>query len=243
MKLRYVRKVAFAVAAVLAALVIPLTPLAATEEPLGAGASQVWVLRPQAQARSVVVFIHGWGDMSPEGKPWLDHLRARGNVVVYPRYQADIDDRATGTIYRLRDGLRTAFAEADIRGLPVVTVGFSWGATLAFRHASMARLWGVPLPRAVVAMNPASTSYGGPPKHAPPRSVRVLLMAGDADNSGPVRVYWRWLGHHPKARKELRIVKSRPGFVADHGSPMHTSSAARRAYWAPVDAVIAQARR
>jgi dienelactone hydrolase len=226
-----------------AVLLLAAPSAAASDDPLGVGASQVWVLRPQGPVRSVVVFLHGWGAMAPEGIAWIDHLRAHGNVVVYPRYQADVSDRATSTIYRLRDGLRTAFAEPDLQKRPVITLGHSWGATLAFRHGSNARLWGVPVPRAIVAMNPASTSYGGPPKNGPPRSVRVLLMVGDSDSSGPARTYWRWLGHHPKARKELRIIESKGAFIADHGSPMQTTPAARRAYWAPVDAVIAQARR
>lgn len=212
------------------------------DPPLGVGASQVWVLRPAGAVRSVVVFLHGWGAMSPEGTAWIDHLRARGNAVVYPRYQSDIDDRATATIYRLRDGLRLAFAEADLRDRPVVTLGYSWGATLAFRYGAHARLWGVPVPRAIVGLNPASVRFGGPPKRGLPRSVRVLLMVGDADRAGGARPFWHWLGRHPRSRKQFRIVRSTPALFADHGSPMETTPAARRTFWAPVDALVARVR-
>jgi hypothetical protein len=68
-----------------AALVAAPAATPTDEAPLGQGAGQVWVLRPQGPVRSVVVFVHGWGATSPEGTAWLDHLRARGNAVVYPR--------------------------------------------------------------------------------------------------------------------------------------------------------------
>jgi hypothetical protein len=60
----------------------------AADPPLGTGASQVWILRPAGPIRSVVVFLHGWGTFSPEGTPWIDHLRARGNAVVFPAISA-----------------------------------------------------------------------------------------------------------------------------------------------------------
>jgi pimeloyl-ACP methyl ester carboxylesterase len=212
------------------------------EPPLGVGASQVWVLRPMGPIRSVVVFLHGWGTFSPEAMPWIDHLRARGNAVVFPRYQKDVNDRTTSTIYRLRDGLRRAFAQRGLRNRPVVTVGVSWGASLAFQYGAQARVWQVPAPSAVVALNPASQRFGGPPQRGLPRSVRVLLMVGDADRPFSAQTFWHWLGHHPRGRKTFRIVRSTATFRADHASPTRSTPAARRAFWVPVDRLIARAR-
>jgi pimeloyl-ACP methyl ester carboxylesterase len=212
------------------------------DPPLGVGASQVWVLKPNGPTRSVVVFLHGWGTFSPEGTPWIDHLRARGNAVVFPRYQKDFNDRATSTIYRLRDGLRRAFAQRGLRNRPVVTVGVSWGASLAFQYGAQAQAWRVPGPSAVAALNPASQRFGGPPKRGLPRSVRVLLMVGDADRPWSAQTFWHWLGRHPRGRKTFRIVRSTATFRADHGSPTRSTPAARRAFWVPVDELIARAR-
>jgi alpha-beta hydrolase superfamily lysophospholipase len=218
------------------------TARVAEDPPLGVGASQVWVLRPTGPIRSVVVFLHGWGTFSPERTPWIDHLRARGNAVVFPRYQKDVDDRATSTIYRLRDGLRRAFAQRELRNRPVVTVGISWGASLAFQYGAQARVWGVPVPSAVAGLNPASQRFGGPPKRGLPRSVRVLLMVGDADRPSSAQTFWHWLGRHPRRHKTFRVVRSTPTFRADHGSPTRSTPAARRAYWVPLDELVARAR-
>jgi len=214
----------------------------AAEPPLGTGASQVWVLRPTGPVRSVVVFLHGWGTFSPEGTPWIDHLRARGNAVVFPRYQRDQNDRAIATIYRLRDGLRRAFSQVALSDKPVVAMGVSWGATLAFQYGAQARTWGVPGPSAIAAMNPASLRFGGPPKRGLPRSVRVLLMVGDADRPFSAQAFWHWLGRHPRDLKQFRTVRSTRTLRADHGSPTLSTPAARRAFWAPVDRLIGQAR-
>src|ERR1700730_277675 len=42
---------------------------------LGSGADEVWILRPIGQAKSIVVFGHGWSTPLPVGfGPWLAHL-------------------------------------------------------------------------------------------------------------------------------------------------------------------------
>jgi pimeloyl-ACP methyl ester carboxylesterase len=228
--------------AILVAAIVASPGANATDPPLGAGASQVWVLRPSGPIRSVVVFLHGWGAFSPEGTPWIDHLRARGNAVVFPRYQRGQSDRATSTIYRLRDGLRRAFAQEQLRAKPVVAMGISWGANLAFQYGAQAQTWGVPVPRVVAALNPASLRFGGPPKRGLPASVRVLLMVGDADRPGSAQAFWHWLGRHPGGSKEFRTVRSTPTFRADHSAPTLSTPAARRAFWRPVDRLIAWAR-
>src|SRR6266571_3241193 len=62
-----------------------------SEQPLGRGADQVWVFRPSGAPRTVVVFVHGHGgpgeDTPQYHRPWLRHLAARGNAVLYPRYE------------------------------------------------------------------------------------------------------------------------------------------------------------
>ena len=72
-----------------AALVGIVASPASAAGPIGRGASQVWVLEPPGPVRSVVVYVHGWGELSPAGNAWVEHLRATGNAVVFPRYQAN----------------------------------------------------------------------------------------------------------------------------------------------------------
>jgi hypothetical protein len=82
----------------------------------------------------------------------------------------------------------------------------------------------------------------GPPKRGLPTSVRVLLMVGDADRPWSAQAFWHWLGRHPRGQKEYRTVRSTPTLRADHGSPTRSTPAARRAFWIPVDRLVARAR-
>ena len=60
----------------------------------GTGATQYWLFEPAApvpKSAPVVVFLHGWGGVNPDPyRAWIDHIVRRGNIVVYPRYQADL---------------------------------------------------------------------------------------------------------------------------------------------------------
>src|SRR5437660_12862165 len=97
-------------------------------ESYGHGAGQVWLLEPSVPVRSVVVFGHGWKTSPPAGlswvdqfRPWLDHLRARGSAVVFPRYQLGTGDFADATRVRAyRRGLELAFSHLRPKRLPVM---------------------------------------------------------------------------------------------------------------------------
>jgi hypothetical protein len=246
------RRVACGVAVVAAC--VGAGPAAATralriEGPYGSGAAQVWLLRPVGAARSIVVFGHGWKGAPPSSEhpwvrqfaPWLTHLLDGGNVVVFPRYQLGGDAPGRAFVDAYRRGLALAFDRLD-RSLPVVVLGYSYGATLGVTYAANAGRWGLPHPRAVDAVFPA----GLVPGIALPRldpAVAVLVQVGDADTesgtSGAAAIL-SWLRGHGRTRYER--VRSRGAFVAVHAAPKGTSAAARAAFWAPLDALIARAR-
>jgi alpha-beta hydrolase superfamily lysophospholipase len=215
------------VTAALAALLL------AAPAPLGEAGGQVWVLKPSVQPQAVVVFIHGFGDNGEPAHPWVDHLLARGSVVVWPRYQASVDEPRNATVVNLRDGLRLAFADPALRGLPVVAAGYSWGAKLVFHYGVNARRWSVPPPRAVLSMFPGALARGLPPRGPLPQTIRVVLLAGGSDDPVAAGAYWRWLRAHPAARKSYRVL---PGLT--HDAPMRTDGAAQRTFWAPLDALL-----
>lgn len=201
--------------------------------PLGDGASQVWVLRPADPPRAVVVFVHGYGDTAEPGHPWLDHLLARRVAVVWPRYQETLLESRNETVVRFREGLQLAFRDAELRRLPVVAAGYSWGAKLAFHYGVNARRWALPVPRAILSMFPGSLARGLPPRGRLPRAIDVLLLAGGRDDPAAASAYWRWLASHPRDRKRYRVL---PGLT--HDAPMRTDAAARRTFWARLDALL-----
>ena len=74
----------------------------------------------------------------------------------------------------------------------------------------------------------------------------VELFVGDADTtagSAGADAFWRWLAGHPAARKHYVVIRSRPGFVANHDSAQRSDPLARRIFWGPFDRLVEQARR
>ena len=128
--------------------------------------------------------------------------------------------------------------------MPFVAFGYSFGASLAFYYAANARAWHLPVPRAVQATFPAGMISGAQLPALDP-SVRVLIQVGDADTeagSAGADAFWNWLSSHPPALKSYVVVHSSPQLAATHAAPKATSPAARRAFWAPLDRLIALAR-
>ena len=217
--------------------------------PFGQGTSQVWVLTPSSPIRNIVVFGHGWKTAPPSAgypwvgqfAPWLEHLLGRGSAVIFPRYQLGLGDpQDRERVRAFLVGARAGFARLGRPAVPVVAVGYSFGASLAFAYAATYRAWSLPPPRAVMAIFPAGFVAGYP---LPPldRSIHVLIQVGDADTvagAGGAAAYWSWLSGHPPARKQYEVVRSAPGFAATHAAPKLATLAARRAFWAPLDRLI-----
>ena len=212
----------------------------------------MWLLRPTMPPRSIVVFGHGWKTVPPSAAhpwvgqfaPWLAHLVSGGSAVIFPRYELGSGDGyGAARVDSYRAGLRRGFARLGGAHVPVVVAGYSYGASLAFYYAANAARWRLPAPVAVDAVFPARPIPGALLPR-PPRGLDVLIEVGDRDTvagSAGARAYWRWLGR--RARRHLVTVHSRGSFVADHAAPKLATSAARRAFWLPLDWLLAGARR
>ena len=223
------------------------------EGPYGRLGREVWVVVPDGPVRSVVVFGHGWKLAPPspahswvgQFRPWLDHLAAGGSAVIFPRYQLGVGDTQDAT--RLLDfaaGIRTGYALLGRPKLPIVAVGYSFGASLAFYYSANAAAWRLPPPSAVQAVFPGGMIPGAP-LPALNRAVRVLIQVGDADTeagSAGADAFWSWLSTHPNSCKRYQVIRSSGGLAATHAAPKSAIAAAQRTFWAPLDRLIAQAR-
>lgn len=228
---------------------IASAPRPIVQGPFGTGASAVWILRPAGEIRSVVVFGHGWKAAPPSARspwvrqlaPWLAHLVAGGSAVVFPRYQLGGEDPSPAQVGAFRRGVALGLARLRTQA-PVVAAGYSLGATLAVYYAADAARWGLPPPKALDAIFPAGLLPGAPLDRLPP-DVSALVEVGDRDTAagatGAAPV-WAWLAGH--ARRRYDLVRSHGTFVAVHAAPKQSTVAARRAFWAPLDALIAAAR-
>lgn len=214
---------------------------------LGSGASEVWVLRPSGHARSVVVFAHGWSTVFPwQGfAAWVAHLRAEGNIVIYPRYRVSVNDSTASALAAFRRGLQIAFKSLGPLHIPVVALGKSFGGSAVFDYAAEARSWGLPGPVAVISIFPALPIDGALPPSPLPARDQVEIFVGDRDTtagSAGADAFWQWLTGHPVARKRYVLVHSRPGFIANHDSAQLSTPVARAVFWKPVDRLTASVR-
>ena len=79
----------------------------------GTGGQEYWIFEPDSpkpRTAPVIVFLHGWGGMNPlYYGAWVDHLVKRGNIVIYPRYQANlltpIREFTPNTVAAIKDAL------------------------------------------------------------------------------------------------------------------------------------------
>ncbi|MDT4911433.1 MAG: hypothetical protein QOC66_561 [Pseudonocardiales bacterium] len=211
---------------------------------IGHGADQVLLMRPAGSVRVIVVFVHGWTTGVPtDWAPWLRHLRARGALVVYPRFQSGTGDTPQTALVHLRHGIVAAFGRLGGVRVPVVALGKSFGGAAVFDFAGEARSWGVPAPVAVVSIFPAYPTGPLPPALAP--SVFAEVMVGDADTiagTGGANTFWSWLRPHPAASKRYITIRSRPGFTATHESAQLATPIAQAVFWRPFDALLARVR-
>jgi acetyl esterase/lipase len=167
-----------------------------TKNRYGKGGQEYWVFEPDAPKPAtapVVVLLHGWGGMNPMYYgAWIDHLVKRGNIVIYPRYQASlltpIQEFTPNTIAAIKDALARLQTEPehikpDLNKF--ATVGHSVGGILAANVAALANESGLPRVSAVMSVEPGITEA---PINIPladlkkiPAETLLLAVAGDQD--------------------------------------------------------------
>lgn len=160
---------------------------------VGEGPRAYWVFEPdepRPDRAPVVVFNHGWMAMNPGVYgAWIEHLARRGFVVIFPRYQSDWSTRPTeflpNALAAVRDALDVLETAPD-RVRPdrerFALIGHSAGGNLAAQMAAIARVAGLPTPRAVLAIMPGEVMHQPEPSpSAIPAETLLVVAAGDQD--------------------------------------------------------------
>ena len=219
--------------------------------PIGNGADGVWIFRPAGEPKSVVIFFHGQGgsaEATPVNhRPWIDHLVARGNAVVYPRWEL-VYERAV--MAHVVAGVRTAIGRLGLDDPPVLAIGYSRGGAVAVEYGATAPGEDLPVPDAILSVFPTGS---GEESHEVDLSeldagTRLVFFIGQEDDvvgDLGVRILLRRLqeGEFPGEQVRLRFVRSQGSFTAGHFAPMETSPAARKAFWSPADALLGELER
>jgi len=212
-----------------------------TKNRYGKGGKEYWIFEPDSpkpRSAPVIVFLHGWGGMNPlYYGAWLDHLVKRGNIVVYPRYQANlltsISEFTPNALQAVKDAIRRLQTEpghvsADLTKF--ATVGHSLGGLLAANVAALASETGLPRVLAVMSVEPGITEAPinaplGDLKKLPPETL-LLSIAGDQDtlvrDTDAKRIYYESTRVSADNKDFITLVSDshgRPALVASHRAP------------------------
>ena len=208
----------------------------------GKGGQEYWIFEPDTPkptaAAPLIVLLHGWGGMNPiYYGAWIDHLVKRGNIVIYPRYQASlltpITEFTPNTLHAIKDGIERLKTEpghvkADLNKF--AAVGHSVGGLLAASVAALASDSGLPPVRAVMSVEPGITES---PINVPladlakiPAETLLLAVAGDQDtlvrDVDAKRVYYEST-RVPESNKDyvtlVTDMRGTPGLQASHRAP------------------------
>lgn len=213
----------------------------------GQGGNEYWIFTPEEPRPAeapVVVFVHGWGGMDPYVYgAWLKHLVLRGNIVIYPRYQANIktrlDDMTPHALVAVQAAYKRLRAGGPVRpNRELAFVGHSMGGFIATNLAALSSQNGLPAPAALMVIEPGDgeermkrLGERVPLADAAklPDSMLVLLVTGDADtvvgDKGAAKI---WQGLR-KSRVEAKVYitvgadqQTMPKDAADHFAPLAT---------------------
>lgn len=210
----------------------------------GEGDHQFWIYEPASPAPEsapVVVFNHGWSGMNPAiYGAWIEHLARRGNIVIFPRYQASArtppKEFAPNAIQAVKDA--TAELQKPGRVRPRLDqfafVGHSAGGNISATMAGLASSSGIPQPKAVMCVEPGKSWTASDRIKIPidgldaiAASTLLLCVAGDEDRVArdvDAKKIFHGASRVPPANKDLIILHS-----DDHGEP-----ALKASHFAPV---------
>jgi hypothetical protein len=209
-------------------------------------ADGVWMFLPAGRPKRLVIFFHGQGgpvEATPQNhRPWIDHLVKEGAAVVYPRYEIDYSESVLDPAVA---GVQTANKRLGISGVPVIALGYSRGAALAVEYAAVAKRRGAPVPDAVETVNPVP--YGEQARIVNLKPLRektlVAVLVSDKDphaiDGSTLLLHRLRDAGFPGDQIQINVAHSHGSFVADHLAPLSAQPAARAAYWAPTDALLA----
>lgn len=205
----------------------------------GEGPRSYWIFEPTdpipEEPAPVVVFLHGWMSTNPGlYGSWIAHLTRRGNIVIYPRYQADWSTRPNEFLPNALHSIQKAMAvleTAPDRARPdrdrFALIGHSAGGNLAVQLAAMAGDVGLPEPKAVISVLPGEVlPSSGPDLSQIPSKTALVVMAAQEDmvvGDGRAREIYQTTTAIPSHHKQFIFLRSdrsaSPPLVADHAAP------------------------
>lgn len=209
----------------------------------GRGATSYFLFEPAGPSPSaapVIVFVHGWQATTPTIYwNWIRHLVRKGNIVLFPIYQLPLSLPTVFTANALsaeESALTELRQPGHVSPRPddVAIIGHSLGAIVAFNMVAEAAGHGLPVPKALMTVEPgilvgAGRTWNTIPiadSRAIPASTYYLTLVGDQDTmvgyADAIRL-WNALPQIPASHRDIVKVVSdlhgSPPLVADHFMP------------------------
>lgn len=206
----------------------------------GAGAAQI-LSGTEPAGRQVVIFLHGFGPTTPLlYRAWMSHLVRGGATVIFPVYQGTALAKLPQNV---QTSVRAALKRLPVVPSSVVVAGQTSGAALAIDYAVTAAAAGLPRACGVYGVFPgvkldanANIPLSNPAKI--PAASTLVLVAGPSDpvpgGTGLAKAIIAGARQVPRSRRSLLDA---PGDNPD--GPVEQTAASRRAYWKPLDRLIA----
>ncbi len=188
-----------------------------------------WLYEPNSptpDSANVVVFIHGLGETNPKlYGAFIKHLVRKGNIVIYPRYQKDLNsdnttfsDSCAKGIQRALDTLQQA-GHVKPRLNNFFVLGHSVGGILTANMSTRYAMYGLPKPLTAFSMQPGAnipqillSDYSGFES-----DIKYLILVGNDDiivGSQTGEMLFNQTTSVPTSHKNL--LKH---FADSHGSP------------------------
>ncbi len=162
---------------------------------VAAQADGYWLFEPadpKPDSAEVVVFMHGYGAYNPMayGK-WIKHLVAKGNIVIYPRYQKNLLTPRPGSFppnaaKGIRDALEQLQTGHHVRPHldKVSYIGHSYGGVILANLGAHWQSYDIPKPAAMLLCEPGSGPLKGARLEkydALPADLNLLIIVGEDD--------------------------------------------------------------
>lgn len=147
---------------------------------------------PKPDSAEVVVFMHGYGAYNPlaYGK-WIKHLVAKGNIVIYPRYQKNLlmprpDAFPANAAQGIQDALALLHTGDHVRPKTdkVAYFGHSYGGVITANLGVNWKKYGIPKPASMLLCEPGSGPLKGARLESYERldpTLHLLIIVGEDD--------------------------------------------------------------
>lgn len=207
-----------------------------TKTSYGKGANQFWIFEPAdpiPQKAPLIVFNHGWGAIWPQiYQAWIDHIVKRGNIVIYPRYQRGLVIGFNSFSSNAINAVKNAIIELENEGHVTpdlnrfAITGHSLGGGITANMASRAEEEGLPIPKAMMPVQPFIAIDENADFNKISNSTYMLVIVGEDDtvvgNKSGKTIFYN-TNNVPLSQKNFIIQVTDdygyPILSSDHGAP------------------------